>query len=171
MSTICLPAGMSWQLDGNWAVIAKESPAMSRQAFGEILGNEAGLFARVRNLDAAGTTNVPRDLKGYGLDEWLDCAVVGWDEPMQTYFLQGPQAGDELSWWFGTAYAEIPTFSELCGVIQRLFGDAVKFEFVDRIERAQEVCSAAGIFGGNDDGAAALPGMVAATAVKVGPLA
>src|SRR5438552_1956085 len=112
---------------------------MSRHAFGEILGNEAGFFARVRSLDDAGTADVPRDLKGYGLDEWLDCAVVGWDEPMQTYFLQAPEEGDELSWWFGTAYAEIPTFSELCGVIQRLFGDAVKFEFVDRIERAQEV--------------------------------
>ena len=130
---------------------------MSRYAFGKILGNEAGLFARVRSLDDAGNADVPRDLKGYGLDEWLDCAVVGWDEPMQTYFLQGPEEGDELSWWFGTAYAEIPTFSELCGVIQRLFGDAVKFEFVDRIKRAQEVRLAAGPFGGNVDGAAALP--------------
>ncbi|HEY6927187.1 MAG TPA: hypothetical protein VI653_27165 [Steroidobacteraceae bacterium] len=142
---------------------------MSRYAFGEILGNEAGLFARVRSLDDPGNADVPRDLKGYGLDAWLDCAVVGWDEPLQTYFLQGPEEGDELSWWFGTAYAEITTFLELCGVIQRLFADAVKFEFVDRIERAQQVRLAAVPLGGNVDGAAALSSAVAAAAVEVGP--
>jgi hypothetical protein len=65
----------------------KGVPAMSRHAFGEILGNEAELFACVGSLDDAGNADGPRDLKGYGVDEWLDCAVVGWDEPMQTYFL------------------------------------------------------------------------------------
>lgn len=143
---------------------------MSRHAFGEILGNEEELFARGGSVDAAGNPVVPRDLKGYGLDEWLNYAIVGWDEPLQTYFLQGPEEGDGLSWWFGTAYAEMPTFSALCGAIRLVFGDAVMFEFVDRIERAQEVRSATELFGVNVNGAAALPGVVAAAAVKVGPL-
>lgn len=39
---------------------------MSRHAFREILGNEAGLFACVRSLDDAGNADSPRDLKGYG---------------------------------------------------------------------------------------------------------
>jgi len=93
---------------------------MSRYGFGEILGS----------------AELPeqQDLKGYRLEEWLDFAVVGWDEPLQTYFVQGPEEDDELSWWLGTTYAEIPTFAMLCRLIELIFGDSVPFEFVDRID-------------------------------------
>jgi hypothetical protein len=78
---------------------------------------------------------VPCDTKGLGMDEWINYGVVGWDDSMQTYFLQGPdQDGEEPSWWLGTSYAEIPTFTLLCGVIREIFGKSVEFEFVDRIE-------------------------------------
>lgn len=135
---------------------------MSRHALGEILEGENSL------LSDMGGASVPRDLKGYGLDEWLDFAVVGWDEPLQTYFLQGPEDGDEPCWWIGTDYAEIPTFAELCGVIRCIFGDAVEFDFVDRIERTRETGSTAGFFSGNGDGAPALVSPKATAAVEVG---
>jgi hypothetical protein len=78
---------------------------------------------------------VPRDAKGYGLDEWLDSAEVGWDEAMQTYFLQCIELEEGLAWWLGTDHAEIPTFAMLCRIINRIFDDKVAFEFVDTIER------------------------------------
>ena len=94
---------------------------MSRYAFGEILGNEAAVAAN--HMDSGDDTPVPRDTKGYGLDQWIDYAVVGWDEPMQTYFLQYLEDEEELVWWPGTDHAEIPTFADLCRVIRRIFGE------------------------------------------------
>jgi hypothetical protein len=102
---------------------------MSRRAFGEILANEAVLVA--------GGLMGPRDTKGYRLDEWIDRAVVGWDAPLRTYFLQYVDEGEdgETGWWFGTEYAELPRFADLCAVIRGIFGNVVEFEFVDRIQR------------------------------------
>jgi hypothetical protein len=118
-------------------LIRMESVEMSRHAFGEILENEVALRTCCFGVADVEGASGPRDLKGHGLDEWIDSAVVGWDEPLQTYFLQclEEDEGDEPVWWFGTAYAELPAFADLCGVIRLVFGGAVEFEFVDRIER------------------------------------
>ncbi len=81
---------------------------------------------------------MPHDIKGYGLDDWMDHVIVGWDEPMKTYFLQyieESEEEDELAWWLGTDYAQIPTFDALCRAICQIFGNQVDFKFVNRIAR------------------------------------
>ena len=112
---------------------------MSRHAFGEILKNEAALVSSYKDLATSDRACVPRDIKGYRLDEWMDYAIVGWDEPIQSYFLQcGEDDEGGLAWWFGTVYAEIPTFAELCWLIRVIFKNSVEFEFVDRIDKTDE---------------------------------
>jgi len=104
---------------------------MSRHAFSAIMRDEDAFIEKYDNDDP-----VPQDTKGYGMDEWISTAVVGWDESLQTYFLQGPDQGEEEpAWWLGTSPGEIPTFATLCSVIRTVFGGSVDFEFVDRIER------------------------------------
>ena len=108
---------------------------MSRASLSDIVKNEAGLVSEYGLHQHDGGIAMPRDAKGYGLDEWFDFAIVGWDAPMQTYFIQCIELEDGLAWWLGTEYAEIPTFAMLCGVIRRIFDNQVAFQFVDNIER------------------------------------
>jgi hypothetical protein len=104
---------------------------MSRQAFGSILRNEDELLADDDDADDEGLC----DTQDFSLSDWLDDGVVGWDEPLQTYFVHAVETDDGPVWWFGTSPREIPTFADLCKVINRAFGDRVKFDFVDTIER------------------------------------
>ena len=111
---------------------------MSRHAFGEILENEDFPLSSCKPAAGALDPSIPHDIKGYGLDEWIDHAIVGWDEPMKTYFLQYVEdkgEEDELAWWSGTDYAQIPTFDALCHAIRQIFGNRVDFKFVNRIAR------------------------------------
>jgi len=108
---------------------------MSLASLSDILENEAELVSKYGLRGDDSGIAVPRDAKGYGLDEWFDYAVVGWDAPLQTYFLQCIELEEGLAWWFGTEYAEIPTFAMLCGVITGVFRNQVAFQFVDTIER------------------------------------
>jgi hypothetical protein len=107
---------------------------MSRHAFTEIMRDEAAFLEKHDNNETP-----PYDLKGYSMQDWIHYAIVGWDAPINSYFLQGPEneeseAGEPV-WWFGTSYAEVPTFAALCSIIRKIFGNAVEFEFVDRIDR------------------------------------
>jgi hypothetical protein len=139
---------------------------MSRYSFGEILENETLLLESARSRDGADGLTGQQDLKGHQLQTWLDCAVVGWDEPLQTYFVQGPAEGDELSWWLGTTHEEIPTFTMLCRLIRLIFDDKVPFEFVDRIDTAPEPESLARLFGGDSDTTSALTRTESAATVE-----
>jgi hypothetical protein len=139
---------------------------MSRYRFGEILENEKLLLESGRRRDGADGLTGQQDLKGHQLQTWLDCAVVGWDEPLQTYFVHGPAEGDELSWWLGTTPGEIPTFAMLCRLIRLIFDDTVPFEFVDRIDTAAEPESMARLFGGDCDTTSALTRTESAATVE-----
>jgi len=108
---------------------------MSRNCFSSIVKNEAILIAQYDLHNGEADIEEPCDVEGYGLLEWLENAVVGWDGPMQTYFIQFKEVGDELVWWLGTSFGEIPTFEDLCATIRRIFKHAVGFEFVDVILR------------------------------------
>lgn len=67
----------------------------------------------------------------------MNSGEVGWDESLQTYFLQAIELDREPVWWFGKLPRELPTFDHLCKAINRAFeGSKVKFEFVDTIEKA-----------------------------------
>lgn len=65
----------------------------------------------------------------------MNFAEVGWDEPLQTYFLQAIELDDGPVWWFGQRPREVPTFEDLCDAISRAFDGKVKFDFVDTIEK------------------------------------
>jgi hypothetical protein len=95
---------------------------VSRHSFGEILENEYLPLSSCKPADGALDPAIPHDMKGNGLDDWIDHVIVGWDEPMKTYFLQYIKARDEedeLVSWLGTDHAQIPTFDALCTAIVR----------------------------------------------------
>lgn len=75
------------------------------------------------------------DTEGYSLYDWVNYAEVGWDEPLQTYFLQAIEQDGGPVWWFGQRPREIPTFENLCDAINDAFDGKVKFDFVDTIEK------------------------------------
>lgn len=109
---------------------------MSRQPFIEILRNaEALLREDAESLEQEPDSDGLCDAEGYALEDWLDYAEVGWDEGLQTYFLQAIELADGPVWWFGTAPRELPTFQALCNAVNRAFADKVKFDFIDTIEK------------------------------------
>ena len=111
---------------------------MSRHAFGEILENEDCPLSSCTPADGTADSATPRDIKGHGLDDWIDHVIVGWDEPMRTYFLQYIEERDEedeLVWWLGTDPAQLPTFDALCNAIRQIFGNQIDFKFVNRIKK------------------------------------
>ena len=120
------------------SVRQKRRVVVSRHTFGEILENEDLPLSSCKAADGTLKPATPQDIKGYGLDDWIDHVVVGWDEPMKTYFLQyieEREEEDELVWWLGTDYAQIPSFDALCAAIREIFGNQVDFKFVNRIAR------------------------------------
>jgi hypothetical protein len=108
---------------------------MSRHCFSDIVKNEAALISKYDLHNGASDIAMPCDTKGYGLLDWLDDASVGWDEALQTYFIQCIEEEDGPVWWLGAGYEEIPSFAELCKVVNQIFDNKVGFEFVDVIER------------------------------------
>ncbi|WP_339427689.1 MULTISPECIES: hypothetical protein [unclassified Pseudomonas] len=59
------------------------------------------------------------DLLGYGLYDWLNHGVAGYDPNLQTYFFNL-----ESSWIIGTTPAEIPTIADLQCVLAAIFNGA-----------------------------------------------
>lgn len=109
---------------------------MSRQPLSSIVANAEQLLGEDDEAEAQADDESFCDVEGYGLDDWLDYAEVGWDEPLQTYFLQAIELDDGPVWWFGQRPRELSTFEDLCGAINRAFAGKVKFEFIDTIEKA-----------------------------------
>jgi hypothetical protein len=95
---------------------------MSRQPFASILrnaeellgeddGDDEGVHEAAENAEE---DDIFCDLRGYSLYDWVNYAEVGWDEPMQTYFLQAIELDEGPVWWFGQMPGEVPTFEALC---------------------------------------------------------
>ena len=110
---------------------------MSRHFFEDIIQNSDKLVAEYDLANGESEIDEPLDIEGYGLSVWFHGGLVGWDEPLQTYFIQCVQCdqGDDLVWWLGTQYKEIPTFKSLCQTINNIFEGKVGFEFVDLIDK------------------------------------
>ena len=108
---------------------------MSRHCFSNIVKNTNELITKYDLENGESEIEEPCDIKGYGLSEWFDQGVVGWDEPMGTYFIQCIEEGDELVWWLGTTFREIQSFEEVCMLINKIFENTVDFEFVDVIKQ------------------------------------
>jgi hypothetical protein len=109
---------------------------MSRLGFYHIVKNHERLVDQYDLENGDTEIEEPRDLKGYGLGRWFDEGVVGWDPPMETYFIQCIEVGDGLEWWIGTSHREILTFDDLCSVLNQIFANRVSFEFIDSIGKS-----------------------------------
>ncbi len=66
--------------------------------------------------------NKNTDALGLSIDYWLSYGTVGWDEPMDTYFIQL-----DNEYWFGSFYQEIKTIEKLKHICYELFGNDVTF--------------------------------------------
>jgi hypothetical protein len=113
---------------------------MSRYEFTDILLNEPQLEALYDLTNGETKVPHPRDVKGLYLHKWLSEAQVGWDPDLDTYFLQcGEFLRDDdcedLVWWVGTGFGEVPTFNALTHVICSAFNFMVPFKFADIIEK------------------------------------
>lgn len=63
------------------------------------------------------------DILGHSLGEWLSLGIVGYDEPLQTFFFNL-----EDSWVIGTSLHELPTIADLQRVISAVF-KGISFPF------------------------------------------
>jgi hypothetical protein len=81
---------------------------MSRFCFSKIIENPNGAESDVE------------DLLGYNLSAWMAIGVVGYDDPLNTYFINM-----EDGWIFGTTDHEIPSIHHLQRVIAALFRGAL----------------------------------------------
>lgn len=75
------------------------------------------------------------DLVGYGLNDWLNFGVAGYDPQLQTFFfnLDG-------SWIFGIEHGELPDISSLQAVLSAIFrGAELPFNEAGLLAIAQEV--------------------------------
>jgi hypothetical protein len=110
---------------------------MSRQPFSSILRNAEELLGDddEDEIEEDEDDGAFTDNEDYSLYDWVNYAEVGWDEAMQTYFLQAIELDDGPVWWFGKLPRELPTFEDLCKAIDGAFGGRVRFDFVDTIER------------------------------------
>lgn len=84
---------------------------MSRYSFDEVIVN-------TKRIDKYKI----EDRKGYMLSDWIDFGIIGWDEILDTYFIQLDVQTDEIPWWFGKSSKEIPTFDHLCEAVNKIFG-------------------------------------------------
>lgn len=76
---------------------------MSRYCFSKIISNTSG-------------TSGAKDLLGYELADWISNGIVGFDAPLNTYFMNM-----EGSWIFGTTVREIPSIHHLQRMIAAIF--------------------------------------------------
>lgn len=84
---------------------------MSRHTFAEVITNTHEL--QNENL---------MDTEGYSLENWLNYGILGWDDPMNTYFIQLDNNGDgPPPWWLGVRRNEISTFEEFCTTMNEIF--------------------------------------------------
>lgn len=113
---------------------------MSRHSLDEILVNEQELIDLYDLENGESEVEEPTCLKGYPLFAWLRECIVGWDEGLETYFIQSFEVCidgcDELVWWLGVTPREIPSFDMLCTVINSLFDNKVNFKFINNIEKS-----------------------------------
>lgn len=110
---------------------------MSRYEFVNIINNKKQLRDEFDLDNGESLIDEPLDREGYGLSEWFDMGIVGWDPGLETYYLQCIEinGGDELAWWIGTSYKEIELFENLTTLINKIFNDQIKFEFTDSIQK------------------------------------
>ncbi len=72
------------------------------------------------------------DRKGYSLHTWIDYGIVGWDNPLSSYFIHLDNNQDNIPWMIPNG---IPTFKDLCDAINYIFDiPDGKFEFQNVIE-------------------------------------
>lgn len=83
---------------------------MSRFAFSKII------LADSFNQENEDDDNDIEDIEGYGMFDWNAHGIIGYDEPLQTYF-----ANLDGSWGIGTGYREIPTIAELQRRLSAIF--------------------------------------------------
>ena len=74
----------------------------------------------VSNIDQLVATGNITDSEGYSLSQWDSNGFVGWDVGLNTYFLQ-LDIGEPPAWWIIEPEG-IQTFSDLCDVINEIFG-------------------------------------------------
>ena len=82
---------------------------MSRYAFGDLFNVGNGSFI---------------DMAGFYLAQWIDYGVLGWDNGLETYFIQLDMGADDApAWWFGTNFREITSPYAMRELIKRLFDE------------------------------------------------
>lgn len=123
---------------------------MSRHQFSEIVSNCDSILERSDNerdavIEKLGEdedvpdSTEPRDVKGYSLYDWQRYGEIGWDEMLDSYFIQlifREGEPDAHGWWLGTSDREIPNFSNLCEILDKIFNiPAGFFKYVDCIKK------------------------------------
>ncbi len=72
-------------------------------------------------FDLSGINDGKTDSAGFSLKDWKDFGVIGWDNGLDTYFMQLDMDNDTPEWWFGASFAEIKSPYAIQALLSRIF--------------------------------------------------
>ena len=78
---------------------------------------------------------IEKDIFGNALSDWLTYGWLGYDRPLETYFLQLDKDGDYPTIWYGYEFGEIKSPYFLIALIRKLFNCDIEFneKLIDKL--------------------------------------
>lgn len=92
-------------------------------------------MSRYRFMEFISEIKSEKDIFGNKLSDWQKYGWLGYDKPLETYFLQLDKDEDYPTVWYGTKWLEIRSPYILTALIEKLFGCSIKFnqEIIDAL--------------------------------------
>ena len=92
-------------------------------------------MSRYRFSDFAKEIKAEKDIFGNTLSDWQKYGWIGYDDPLETYFIQLDKDEDYPTVWFGIKWLEIKSPYVLTALIEKLFCCSIQFnqEIIDTL--------------------------------------
>ena len=92
-------------------------------------------MSRYRFMEFISEIKSEKDIFGNKLSDWQKYGWLGYDKPLETYFLQLDKDEDYPTIWYGTKWLAIKSPYVLTALIEKLFSCSIKFnqEIIDAL--------------------------------------
>ena len=84
-------------------------------------------MSRYKFSDFAKEIKAEKDIFDNTLDDWQKYGWLGYDKPLETYFIQLDKDEDYPTVWYGIKWLEIKSPYVLTALIEKLFGCGIQF--------------------------------------------
>ncbi len=92
-------------------------------------------MSRYKFAEFVSELEIEKDIFGNTLSDWQKYGWLGYDKPLETYFLQLDKDEDYPTVWYGVKWLEIKSPYVLTALIEKLFLCSIKFnqEIIDAL--------------------------------------